>query len=200
MEVQLGSLIEKLKKEGVEEAQKQSDAILRKAEKDAASILEKADKEAETRLQKADAQTNQFQKNAELAVKQAVRDAELQLKSRIQALFGQALKHKVSETMDAAFLKQLIMKMIENWKPGKDIEVTISQKDKKQLEKVLFSSLKSELKNTLVLKVSPEIADGFRIGLKDGDVYYDFSDETVADLLKQYLNPKIKEILDGENG
>ena len=200
MEVQLGSLIEKIKKQGVDEARKQSEAIVQEAEKKAASVLQKAEKEADARLQKAEDQSKQFQKNAELAVQQAVRDAELQLKGNIQGLFDQALKHEVSQTMDAGFIKQLILKIVDNWKPGSDIEITVNQKDKKELEKVLISSLKSELSKSVVIKAGSEISDGFRIGIKGGDVYYDFSDETVADLLKQYLNPKIKELLERDNG
>ena len=42
MDIKLENLIEKIKKEGVEDAQRKADEILKKAEKEAASIVEDA--------------------------------------------------------------------------------------------------------------------------------------------------------------
>ena len=75
-------------------------------------------------------------------------------------------------------------------------EIVINEKDKDQLEKVLFSGVKDELKNSISIRVTSDISNGFRVGLKDEEVYYDFSDESIAEVLKSLINPKLKEILD----
>ena len=47
MDVKLGDLIEKIKKEGIEEAQQTSDEMINEAKQKAASIISQAKKEAE---------------------------------------------------------------------------------------------------------------------------------------------------------
>ena len=65
---------------------------------------------------------------------------------------------------------------------------------------MLFSSLKEDLRESITLKSSADISTGFRVALKGEEVYYDFSDEAVAEAIRTLLNPKLKEILDANNG
>ena len=53
-----------------------------------------------------------------------------------------------------------------------------------------------DAKKGVTLKVSPDVANGFRIGVKGSDVYYDFSDDAIAAVLKSLINPNLKAILD----
>ncbi len=70
-------------------------------------------------------------------------------------------------------------------------------KDKEKLEQLLFSGVNSKLRDTITLMASGQISKGFRIGLKGKDVYYDFSDDSIVEMLKGYLNPRLNEILEG---
>jgi len=72
----------------------------------------------------------------------------------------------------------------------------LNKNDKSKLEALLFTGLKDELKQSITLKTSPDLTKGFRIGLKGEEVYYDFSDDAIAEILKSLINPKLKEILD----
>ena len=98
--------------------------------------------------------------------------------------------------MKPGFLKELIVKIVNTWAKDSKAEIVINEKDKDQLEKVLFSGVKDELKNSISIRVTSDISNGFRVGLKDEEVYYDFSDESIAEVLKSLINPKLKEILD----
>ena len=60
----------------------------------------------------------------------------------------------------------------------------------------LKKSLAKEISAGLEIAVSPGSAAGFRVEIKDGSAYYDFSDEKIAQMLSVYLNPKIAELLD----
>ena len=197
MDVKLDSLIAKLKQEGVEGAQKAADEILAKAKADAEALIEKARKAAEAREKDAEAKAAQFQHNAELAVKQAGRDAELLLKEQIQALFDRVFKHEVAKTMDEGLLKDAILSIIKDWGKGESAEVTVTEAQAKALESVLFAGVKKEVKDGVTLKPSSDLSGGFRIGVKGSDVYYDFSDASVAELLRHFLNARINAILAG---
>ena len=200
MDVKLGNLIEKIKKEGIEEAQQSADALLEDAKKKADSIVENAKKEAEKIVADAKAQSQQFQENSELAVKQAARDSELLLKSRITGMFDQVFKREVAQSLSPEFMKELIVKLVEEWAKGSELDVVVGEKEKAALEAVLFQGVKANLKDTVNIRVSTDVTSGFQIGLKGEDVYYDFTDASIADTLKLFLKPKIKEILDSSNG
>lgn len=200
MDVKLEKLIEKIKKEGIEEAKKISDSIIKEAQKEATHIIEKANKEAEKIIKDGKTQVEKFQMNGEAALRQAARDSQLLVKQNLLYLFDRVFKKEVAKALKPEFLKELILKIVDKWADESNVEITINKEDKKKLEAVLFKQLRNELKDKIVIRVSTEISKGFYIGLKNNDIYYDFSDESIAEMLKMYINPGLKEILDAENG
>jgi vacuolar-type H+-ATPase subunit E/Vma4 len=50
------------------------------------------------------------------------------------------------------------------------------------------------------LKVNNRIARGFRIGMKDRDVYYDLTDESIVEQMKEFLNPALGKLLEESQG
>jgi V/A-type H+-transporting ATPase subunit E len=199
MEVKLDSLIEKIKSEGVEGAQKESNEIIEKAKKDAADIVAKAKKEAEEMAAKAEAKAKDFQVNAELAIQQAARDGELLFKGKITALFDAVFKRQVKSALTPDFMKEMILKIIADWKEPK-VEVTVSEGDQAKLEKILFDEIKEDVKKGIMIKPSSNVEAGFQIGLQNENVYYDFTDDSIAAILKSFLNPRLNEILGKKNG
>jgi V/A-type H+-transporting ATPase subunit E len=59
----------------------------------------------------------------------------------------------------------------------------------------LTASLKAELAKGLRIQMSEEVVDGFRLSLKDGEAFYDFSSESIASLFSSYLNPQTAKIM-----
>jgi V/A-type H+-transporting ATPase subunit E len=196
MDVKLDSLIEKIRKEGIEEAQQNADQIIKDAKQKAASLVEQAKEDAEKIIADGKKQVDQYRDTAEIDLKQSARNFELLLKEKLNSLFDNVFKRQVDAELKPNFLKEMILKIIENWAKGTQTEIVLNENDKKQLEDVLFSGIKDDLKKSINLRVSSEIINGFRIGLKGDQVYYDFSDETIAEVLKSLINPKLKEILE----
>ncbi len=197
-EVKLDNLIEKLRQEGVENAQQKADEIINNAKKEADQIVKDAEKKADDIVSKGEQKAQQFQQNAELAVKQAERDGELLFKNRINDIFDRVFKRDVGQALDAEVMKDMILKVVDKWTDKPEVEVKVSKDDKKKLEKVLFSSLKKDVKEGIEIKVGQDISNGFRIGMKNENVYYDFTDESIAAIMKSNLNPRLKQILDNE--
>ena len=197
MDVKLENLIEKIKKEGVEGGRKASEEMIQKAALDADGMIKKAKREAEGIVKEAEKEAARFRKNAELAVKQAARDSELLLKEKVTQLLDSLLKGEIIRALSPDVMKELIVKMIGKWSGKEGVEIVLSEKDRKQLKDVILTSLKKEIKETVTIQVSQDIAHGFRIGLKGKNIYYDFSDESISEMLKLFLNPDIQEILEG---
>jgi V/A-type H+-transporting ATPase subunit E len=200
MEVKLENIIEKLRKEGVEGAKQESEAMLEKARKEADALVKAAKQEAEDMKAEGGRKAEQFQKNAELAIKQAGRDAQLLLKEQILSMLDRVFKKQIAETLKPEFLRDLIMEVLKSWDKGAEVEILVNDKDKKKLESLLLSRLKRDARDTLTLKPSQEIAHGFRIGTKGEDVYYDFTEESIAEMLGLFLNPQLNDLIGKTDG
>lgn len=198
MDVKLNHLIEKIKKEGIEEGKHSAEQIVKDAQTEAKSTIEKAQKDAENILAIARKEAVQFQNNSELAVKQAARDSILQLKGQVTVLFDRVFKKFVAEALTPDVLKEMIIKLAAEWGKGESAEVILSETDLKKLESLLYSGIQKEIESGITLKAGSDVSGGFQIGLKGKNVYYDFTDESIADALKQFLKPQLKKLLDGE--
>jgi len=198
METELKHLIDKIKEEGVEQAERDAKNVIANAEENAKNIIKDAEKKKAARVKEAEAQALNFRKASEEALKQAGRDVLLTLRGKVVEFFDRIIKEKISQELTPQALKDIIKTAVENFRKDSDldIEVLVSKKDKEKLQKVLFSTLSQEAKKHLTLKGTLGIEKGFRIGEKGKDSYFDFSDEAISEAFSKYLNPKLIEILD----
>ena len=198
MDAKLDTLIEKLKIEGVEAARQQSDDIIDKAKKEAEQIIKKAKTDADSLVKQAETKALEFKRNSDAAIQQASRDMVLVLEEKIINLFNKTLKAKVENSLSDELLKSLICKIAEQIKPEGIVGIQINDSEKSDLMKVLQSGLKDTLKNEFEIKVSNRINKGFRIGIKDEDVYFDFTDESITSSLLEFLNPTLQKLVKSE--
>lgn len=198
MEMDLSNLIEKIKKDGVSEAQKKSADIINDAQKKAQEIIARAHTENKNIILEAETESNKLKKLAEASIKQSVRDAALSLKQKIVELCDTITKRQITQQMSSSVLKDIILKLIENFKKEGilNIEILLKKEDKEKLEEAVLNSLGAEMKKGITFKISPSISAGLRIGEKDKNYCYDFTDEGLMEALKAYLNPKVLKILD----
>ena len=202
MESDLKNLIDKIKKDGVEQAEQDAAKIITNAKEKAAVIIDNAKATAQTIIDEAKQESARFRQSSEQALKQSARDALLTLRSRVTEFFGRVVKNKVQEELASASLKEIILQAVEHSiKDGMhEIEVVVSEKDKQLLQKTLFASLRKEAKDKVLLKDNKNINKGFRIGEQGKDSYLDFTDQAISDGFKRYLNPKLTDALDIDLG
>lgn len=202
MEVKLDSLIEKIKKDGVEEAKKASDEIIQKANKEAEKIINEAKLKAEKFLNDSKDEFEKLKNNTQSSLKQASRDLLLVLREQIMGVFDRIFKKQVSKSLTPDLIKQLIVKVVDNWVVQKNdvVEVLVNEDDKKKLEDLMLSLLKQEAGNMIEINIGKNVDKGFRIGIKGQDVYYDLTDESILEAIKEFINPSIAAMLDNNNG
>ncbi|MDP8233790.1 MAG: hypothetical protein P9M06_03175 [Candidatus Saelkia tenebricola] len=197
MEVKLEQLIETIKKDGVIEAQKQSGEIIEKATKEAALILKETKEKAGRIIRDAQEKAEDFRKTAEKSMQLASRDVILSLKEKIHAIFDILLREKITEELKQDYLKDLILKVIENWSPdgNNSWQVLVNDEDKEKLKFFLLKSFKEQARGEIEIKTTSDVKQGFRLGLKDEEIYYDFSDESIAEALSLFVNPLIADLM-----
>ncbi len=197
MDIQLQELIDKIKKDGIESASGEANKMISQANAEAKRIVDAAQKEVASIIERGKAEADKFEKAGIAAVEQASRNLVLAFKDEIQALLDKITVQSVSSSLNEDALKGLIPELIKNWgtKGTDNFAVLLSEADCKKLESYFTDKLAGELKKGLELKSDKNLAFGFRIAAKDGSAYYDFSAESVAELMSSYLNPRLQEIL-----
>ena len=195
MDVKLDQLIEKIKSEGIEQAEEKSGQILQNAKSEAEKIISAAKKESEKIISLAKEDAEKLQNSGKSALKQAERDAVLVTKEKLTKVLDSVFKQQVSAELKPELLVKLIEKMVENSDDEAKMKVLVNQQDVAELEKLLVSSANKALANSVEIKVDRGVSKGFRIGKESENVYYDFTDESISEFLREFLNPSIKNML-----
>jgi V/A-type H+-transporting ATPase subunit E len=198
MEVQLQELIDKIKKDGLEEASKSASEVKAKAEAEAKKIVEDATKEAESLRAAAKADAERTEKAGLAAVAQASRNVILAFKGEVQALLDKIIADETAKALSPELLKDCLPEILKSLaaSTGTDaLNVLVSEAKLKELEAFFGGKLATVLKGGVELRGERSLGAGFRIAAKDGSAYYDFSAEAVADMFSVYLNPRLAEAL-----
>jgi V/A-type H+-transporting ATPase subunit E len=197
MEIQLQELIDKIKKDGIESASEEAFRIKAQAESDAKSIVEAARKEGADIVARGKADAERLEKAGIAALEQASRNLVLAFKGEIEALLSRIVAAKVDAAYGDEALKTIIPDLVKNWaaKGVDSLDLILGEESLGKLRSYFDSRLAAEISKGVELKSNRNLGAGFHIANKDGSAYYDFSAESVAELLSAYLNPRLSEIL-----
>lgn len=198
MDIQLQELIDKIKLDGVATAEEEAAKIISEAEKSAQGIVQEAEKNAARNIEKAKLEAERLEKASVDAIAQASRNVLLTFRENVVKELNALLKNAAQSALSADLLKTLIPEVIKNWtekEDAKDVSVLLNKKDLDSVQSSLTASLKAELAKGLRIQMSEEVVDGFRLSLKDGEAFYDFSSESIASLFSSYLNPQTAKIM-----
>ncbi|MDR3131429.1 MAG: V-type ATP synthase subunit E [Treponema sp.] len=196
MEIQLQELIDKIKRDGIEAAVEEASRLKTQAEEEAKRITEAARKEAAGIAAAAKADAERAEKAGIAAVGQASRNVVLAFKTGIQAVLDRIVVRETASSLNDEVLKAVLPDILKGWAAGKDaLNLILNEAQVRSLADYFNGKLAGELKAGLEVKPDRNLAAGFRIANKDGSAYYDFSAESVAELLSAYLNPRLAETL-----
>ncbi len=181
MELQIQDLISSIKKDGIESANAQADAILSEAKKQSESILAKAREQAERLKEDARAEAEVFRSSAMLSAEQAKRDAILSFRREIERQTREILAADVQKALDVNTLSKLLVAAAGDEDPaGYVMEVN-------EVSDALRGELAEKLKAGMEICPSDRLRSGFRLVAKDGSGYIDCSDEELLELLSPFF-------------
>lgn len=196
----LDDLIQKIKAEGIEEAERKSEEIIKDARQVASEILNKAKQDAAAIIEEAEKGIRKREDSSKIALEQAARDIILNIRTSLTEIFNLLIKKEYQNVLSGKTLETILIKLVEGWQKNEmrdtDIELFLSESDRDKLFEGFLSKLKEEIKSGIELKTHPDIEAGFRVGMKNNHVYYDFTDEGIADVLAEYLNPRFYSFID----
>lgn len=198
MDVQLQELIEKIKRDGVEAADKESAKKIADSEKKAEKIIADAQEKAAEIIKNAKLETARMEKASEEAITQAARNMLISFKDALVSEFEGIVLEETQSKMSKDVLAKLVPETVKAWAKNTEVSelsVLLSEKDLKDLEASLKSELKAEIAKGMEVKADKTLSAGFRIGVNNGAAFYDYSAETLAEMFSAYLNPKVAALM-----
>lgn len=198
MEIQLQELIDQIKKDGVEAAETEAQAILSNAKSQAEKIIAEATAEADKILLNAKNENDRMVKSSEDAIRQAGRNLLISFRESVSRELKAIVGENVTAVYSSEAFAKLILNAVEGWAKNPDAEdlsIILNSKDLKALEETLLAGLKERMLQGVTLKANDNFDGGFRIAVNGGSAYYDYSSEAVVDMLSNYLSPKVTELL-----
>jgi len=197
MEAQLKELIEKIKKDGVESAEEEASRIIEEANKKAGGIVEDAKKEADNIRENAEQEAQKRLATGDAKLRQAGRDLLLSLEKEITNVFEAIVNREISTSLDDKVMSEAVLTVLKKWSEGNDVDlqVLLPEQQRNKVESYLKDKLSEKIKMGLEIKPFEEIDSGFYIAEKDGSAYYNFSSEGIAEILTEFLNPRLSKIL-----
>ncbi|MFP4430405.1 MAG: V-type ATP synthase subunit E [Spirochaetaceae bacterium] len=201
MDAQLQELLESIKKEGIETAKQESERIIEDARKEAAQIVADAETQGKTIVEKAKNEAARLEATAKDAIRQAGRDLVLSLESQIGRIFERIVRETVSATYDEKVLQDAIVGIVSAFPKAEaqDLEVLLSKDDLDRVESSLRGRLGQAIGEGVEIAIAGGLDSGFRLSEKEGQAYYDFSAEGIAEALSAYLNPRLASLIRGES-
>lgn len=189
MEYSVQDLLDKINKEGTEAALKEKARIIEEANAEAKKIVSDATVNAEKIVGDAKKEASKITEQSLVSLSQASRDVRLKLKDELNELLATALNTNIKETLKADDYVKIIKNATEasgEEKPNVELSTSLYKSTAESLVKAIKDAKVSE--NTT-------LKSGFRIVLKDGKAYYDFTDKEIFDLLSNYLSEGLNRIL-----
>lgn len=201
MENKLQKLTEQLYEEGLSKGRADAEKLVADAQTKAKAIVAEAKAEAEAIVAAAQKQAEDLSKNTMTEISLAGRQAVAKLKSEINGMIvaETASKAVAEATLDAAFVKDMLLAVAKNWNGASTDKVSLSAllpADKQaSLDKAFAASTKELLEAGVEVAYSKGVKSGFKIGPKEGGYYISFADEDFDALLGEYLRDKVSTLL-----
>jgi len=195
MELQVQELLERIKSEGVDTARAEASRIIASAEEKAKAIIGEAEKSAAELESGAKIRIEAMEKASSLALVQASRDTILALREKVQTFMREAIVATSSEVLDEAFIGEILPEiLIAMAKETKgDITVLLPFEVLAALDSALANRLSRELGRGVQFKPFNSVDAGFRISMENSAAHYDFSAESVAEILASRVNARLGE-------
>ncbi len=198
MEIQLQELIDQIKKDGVENAEREATSIIEAAKNEASKIVANARAEADRILSEAKKENECMIRVGEETIRQAGRNVLLAFRKGVERELDAVIGENVDKALSSDGLSELIFKIVLAWSKHpevEDISVLLNSEDKNAIESSLLSSFKEHMLEGVTLKISDDFDGGLRIAVNGGRIYYDYSSDAITDMMSAYLNPKIAALL-----
>lgn len=204
-------LIDRIRDQGVQSANREAERILVDAEAKASRLLADARNEVEQMRLKASADISAEQAAALEALKLSARDTVLQLKNKVSAAFETFVRRLVtSSTQDRELIKNLVLVLaghsVDEFVKDKKIQILLSEailsgqsdEELRAMGKQAILNIASDmLREGVELVAASDVEGGAKVRLIGEQLEIDLSDKAISKMLADRLSPRFQAIVTG---
>lgn len=210
------ALIARLRDDGVAAGQAEADRLIAEAQAKAERILVDAEAAADKKKAEAQTEADRYTRAGEEALNTAMRDAVLTMKSTLMAQFEQDVRRMVTTHLaEPEMLKQMVLELVGRARDasamGEGINVILPAEvigpdaiaanaediQSGALTQYVLGLTQDLLKEGVTLYASGDLHGGIRAEAGEDGVRLDLSDQAIAALLMQHLQPRFRAVLEG---
>lgn len=200
MNTKLQELTDKIYQEGITKGNQEAGKIVEDAKAEAEKIVQNAKKEAERIKADAEKIAREIEESTKSELKLSAKQAFNSLKQDVANLITSKIveENVQSAVNDNEFIKKIIEVTVTNWaqqQGNPELTVLINEKQEKEVADFFKARVKSLLDQGLEIKAGKQIKAGFQIGPQDGSYKVSFTDEDFNNFFKEYLRPKLVQLL-----
>ena len=189
----LQQLLEKIKRDGIDKAQTEADAISEKAKKDSAALIESAKDEAEKLKSDAKQEAEAYSARAEESISQSARDVLLHVEQSVTELLSTLLQKDVDASLNSEeVVSELVQEAVKAYiSGGESIEVAAVDR----MTGALRAKLAQNAVEGVTVVTDKTTGAGFSIKLAEGRIEHDFTGAAVTAALSRQLRPGLAALL-----
>lgn len=204
MQNKLQELTDRLYQEGLSKGRQEADQLLEKARKEAQEIVAKAKEEAAAVQAAAEKNAAEKRTMVEGDLKMAATQTISAIRQQVENMvITKAVAGPVETALsDEGFVKDLIAMVVRAFNAanpdGVGLDVILPTAAQKELEKAFGNEVAKGLSQGIEVKHVKGLANGFKIGPKDGGYMLSFTADDFTNLIGEYLRPATRKILFGK--
>lgn len=211
-------LIQRLRDEGVAAGRAEAERIEQEAKDNAGKMIAEAKARAEQIVADAEAEVRRLKQGGEDALNIAMRDVVLKLKAKLTDTVGEQVRRLISaELAQEDFLKQLILEVAGRAREaagvdrGEKVKILLPRElvgleelrrhplelQEGSLSHFILNVAADVLREGVTFGEAEDGKGGLRIYLEDREVQIDLTEDKVAEVLLEHLQPRFRAILEG---
>ncbi len=188
----LDLLIDRLKNEAIEQAEKEATTIVAEAQAKAQKLLAEAEEEKRSVLQDAQKEAQAIVENGKSALQVAARDLSLSVQQDLLQLLKETLEEEVQQSFSPDLMKSVLANVVSHF--GDDLEFQLPPEHAEELAEYVRQQLQASGHSISVME-KPGASSGITILKKDQGWSYTISPAQVTEALLPQLNAKWVQIL-----
>ena len=189
------SLLDRINREYLQQAEAEKEKILSQAKAEAESIVAAARAEADRVRSQAEKDAEAARTRAEAAARQAARDIVLGLREELTKRLDRVVGNAAGEALTPELMAAVVRNMAAA-NGADDVKILAGVRDAEQLRQLLCGTLRSSFRNTPEVFPNRNIHAGMQVAFQGEDMYVDLTDEAVCELLRAHLGGELARMLD----
>lgn len=197
MAEELQHLIERIQREAVDTGEQQAAQLVAQAKEKSAGLVREAEAQAKALIQKAEQDAVQFTERSTKTLQQASRDVLISVGQGVESIFAKLALESAQQALTPDTVREMLIKMAGAYaaSAGGKAEILLNPQDQQALLSFFQQQFREQLQKGLTVRGDERVIKGFQISLDGGRIKHQFTPESIAEALANFLRPQLSEIV-----